>query len=93
MLVALLGQIVITVDPGVLGFEGMIQRFEVTATFTNECGAWDIGGEHCSPIAWSFLAYRAVILDGECVRGWNGAFILQNYPFAQDADRLYTVDL
>ena len=28
------------------------------------------------------LAYRALIHDGRFVRGWNGAFILQNCPFA-----------
>ena len=27
-------------------------------------------------IAWSFLAYNAVVHDGRFVRGWNGAFIL-----------------
>ena len=81
MLVALSGQIIIIVDPSVSGFEGMIQRFEVTATGTNVCGTWDIDREHCSPIAWSCLAYKAVIHDGWCVRGWNSAFILQNCPF------------
>ena len=35
MLGALSGQIIIIVDPSVSGFEGMIQRFEVTATGMN----------------------------------------------------------
>ena len=60
----------------------MTQRFEVTAIGINVCGTWDIDREHCSPIAWSFLAYKAVIHDGGFMRGWNGAFILQNCPFA-----------
>ena len=82
MLVALSGQTIIIVDPSVLGFEGMIHRFEVTATSMNVCGTLDVNKEHCSPIAWSFLAYRAVIHDGGLMRGWNGAFILQNCLFA-----------
>ena len=82
MLVALLGQIINIADPSVSEFEGMSQWFEVTATGMNVCGVWDIDREHCSPIAWSFLAYRAVIHDGGFVRGWNGAFILQHCPFA-----------
>ena len=57
-------------------FEGIIQRFEVTAMGMNVCGTWDIDREHCSPIAWSFLEYKAVIHDGAVVRGWNGTFIL-----------------
>ena len=60
----------------------MIQSFEVTATGMNTCGTWDIDREHCSPIAWSFLVYKAGIHDGGFVRGWNGAFIHQNCPFA-----------
>ena len=81
MLVALSGQIIIIVDPGVSGFEGMIQRFEVMAMSTNVYSTLDIDREHCSPIAWLFLAYRAVIYDGGFVRGWNSAFILQNCQF------------
>ena len=81
MLVALSGKIIIIVDPSVLGFEGMFQRFEVAATGMNVCGAWDIDREHCSLIAWLLLAYRAGIHDGRLVRGWNCAFILQNCPF------------
>ena len=50
MLVALSGQIIVIVDPSVLGLKGMIQRFEVTATGMNVCGAWDIEREHYSPI-------------------------------------------
>ena len=53
MLVPLLGQIIVIVDPSVSGFEGMIQRFEVTATDMNVCGAWAIDREQCSFIAWS----------------------------------------
>ena len=82
MLVALSGQITVIVDPSVSEFEGMIQRFEVTATGMNVCGTWDIDREHCSPIAWPFLAYKAVIHNGGFMRGWNGAFILQNCQFA-----------
>ena len=60
----------------------MIQRFEVTATGMNVCGTWDTDRENCSPVAWLFLAYRTVMHDGALVRGWNGAFILQNSSFA-----------
>ena len=81
MLEALSGQIIIIVDPSVSEFEGMTHGFEVIATDMNVCDTWDIDREHCSPIAWLFLAYRAVIHDGGFVRGQNGAFILQNYPF------------
>ena len=42
----------------------------------------DIDGEHCSFIAWLFLAYRAVTHDCEFVKGWKNAFILQNCLFA-----------
>ena len=35
----------------------------------NECGTWDIDGEHCSLVAWSFLAYKAVIHDGGAFAG------------------------
>ena len=38
MVVALSGQITIIVDPSVFEFEGMIHRFEVTATGMNACG-------------------------------------------------------
>ena len=82
MLVALPGQIIVIVDPSVLVFEGMIQWFEVTATGTNVCGAWHTDREHCSPMAWSFLAYRTVIHGGGLMRDWDGAFILQNSPVA-----------
>ena len=60
----------------------MIQRFEVTATGMNVGGTHDIYREYCFPIAWSFLAYKAVIHDGRFMRSWNVAFILQNCPFA-----------
>ena len=50
VLVALLGQIIIIVDPSISGFGGMIQRFEVTATGMNVCGTWDIDREFCSLI-------------------------------------------
>ena len=80
MLVTLSGQITVIFYPRVFRFEGLIQKFEVTAPGMNVCGAWDINREQCSPIAWSFLAYRAVIHDGEFVRGWNGEFIWQNCP-------------
>ena len=56
MLVALSGQINIIADPGVSGFEGLIQRFEVTPIGMNVCGTWDINRENCSPIAQLFLA-------------------------------------
>ena len=82
MLVALSGQIIVIVDQSVLEFEGMTQRFEVTGTGMNACATWDIDREDCSPIAWSILVYKAVIHGGGFVRGWNGAFILQNCPFA-----------
>ena len=55
MLVASSGQIIIIVGPSVLEFEGMIHRFEVTATGMNVCDIWDNDREHCFPIAWSFL--------------------------------------
>ena len=60
----------------------MIQRFEVTATGMNVCGTWDMGKEHSSLITWSILTYKAVIHNGGFVRGWDGAFILQNSSFA-----------
>ena len=81
MLVALSGQIIIIVDHSISGFEGIIQRFEATVTGMNVCGTQDTDKEHCF-IAWSFLEYRAVIHYGGFVRGLNGAFILQNCPFA-----------
>ena len=68
--------------PIVLGLEAMIQRLEVIAIGMNVHGVWDIDKEHCSFIAWSFLAYRAVIYDSGFVRGWKGAFILQKCVFA-----------
>ena len=55
------------------------------------CGTWDIDSQHCSFIAWLFSAHKAVIHNGGLVRGWNGAFIFQNCPFA--CDKLCTVDL
>ena len=82
VLVALSGQIIIIVSASVMGLEGIIQRSEVAATGMNVCGTWDIAKEHFSFIAYSFLANRAVIHDGWFVRGWNGAFILQNCLFA-----------
>ena len=82
MFVALSGQIIIIVDPSVSRFEGMIQKFEVTATGLNVCGAWNIDKEHCSPIALSFLAHMGVIHDDGFVRGWTGVFTLENCPFA-----------
>ena len=54
MLVTLSGNVIVIADPSVLGFEGMIQRFEVTATGMNVCGTWHIDKECCSFIAWSF---------------------------------------
>ena len=45
MLVALSGQIIII---AVSGFEGIIQRFEVTATGMNIFGTCDTDKEHCS---------------------------------------------
>ena len=56
MFVTLSGQIIVIAGLSVLGFEGMIQRFEVTATGMNVHGTWDIDREHCSFSAWPFLA-------------------------------------
>ena len=69
MLVTLSGKIIIIADPSVSGFEGMIQRFEVTATCMNVHGTYNIDKEQCSFIAWLFLAYRAVIHDHQFMRG------------------------
>ena len=82
MLVALSGQSIIIAEPSVSEFEGIFQRYEVTAIGANVCGAWDIVKEHGSFIGCLFLAYRAVIHDSGFVRDWNGAFILQNCLFA-----------
>ena len=82
MLVALSGQIIGIANPSVWRFEGIIQRFEVIAIGTNVCGTWDIIKEHCSLIALSSLVYSTVICDDGFMRGWNGAFILQNCLFA-----------
>ena len=54
MLVTLSGQIIIIVDPSVLGFDGMTQRFEVVATGTNVHSAWNIDKEQCSFNTGSF---------------------------------------
>ena len=70
------GQIIVIADPCVLGFDRMFQRFEVTAPDMNIHALWDIDKEHCSFIAWWFLAYRAVIHEGWLVRGWKDAFIM-----------------
>ena len=53
MLVTLSGEIIIIADPSVLEFEGMIERFEVSATGMNVGGTWNIDKEQCSLIAWS----------------------------------------
>ena len=82
VLATLSQQIIVIVDHIVLEFERIIQRFEVTATHMNVCGTWDIDRKHCSSIVWSFVAYKAVLHDGWFLQGWNGAFILQNCPFA-----------
>ena len=82
LLVALSGKSIVIADPSVSGIKGIIQRFEETATGMNVSGTWDIDREHCSPIAWLFLAFRAVIHDSQFLRGLNGAFILQNCLFA-----------
>ena len=42
MLVVLSGQIIFIADPSVWGFEGVIQRFEVTAIGMSVCGTLDI---------------------------------------------------
>ena len=60
------------------------------ATGTNVCDTWDIDREHCSPIAWSSLAYRAVIHDGGFKGHRNGAFFYRTVHL--HADRLHTVD-
>ena len=54
MLVTLSGHFIVTADLSILGFEGMIQRLEVTATGMIVHGTWDIDKEHCSFIAWPF---------------------------------------
>ena len=82
MHVILSWQIIYIADPSVSGFEGMFQRFEITATGTNVCGTWDINKEHCSFVAQLLLVYRAVIHVCRFVRDWKGAFILQNCLFA-----------
>ena len=61
VLVALSGKISVIVDPYFWGFKGIIQRFELTATGMNVCGAWNIIKEHCSFIVWSVLAFRVAI--------------------------------
>ena len=68
MLVALSGQIVVIIDSWAWGFEGIIQRFVVTAIGMYVHGMWDIIKEHCSFIAWSFLVYRVVADDGRFTR-------------------------
>ena len=82
MLVALSGQIIVIIASLAWGFEGIIQRFEITTMGMYVCGIRDITKEHCSYTAWSFFAYRAVTHDGRFARVWNGAFILQNCPSA-----------
>ena len=64
MPVSLSGQIIVIVDSSVSGFKGMIQRVEVSTTGSNVCGTLDTDREQCSPIAWSCLAYRVDIHDG-----------------------------
>ena len=51
MLVTLSGQVIISADPSISGFEGMIQKFDVTAAGMNVHGAWDIDKEHYSFIS------------------------------------------
>ena len=54
----------------------------------HDCNGWNAGGvwntdrDHCTPIYWSFLAYKAAMHDGGFVRAWNCASMLQNCPFA-----------
>ena len=67
VLVALSGQVIIIVDPSVSGFEGMIQRFEVTATGTNVCGTWNIDRKKMFP-------YCLVILSMQGCYTWWCAF-------------------
>ena len=91
MLVVLSEQIIVSVDHSVSEFEGMIQWIEVAVTGMNVCGAWNIGREHSSPVAWSFSVYKAVIHNTWFVRGWNGSFFCRTVHL--NADKPCTVDL
>ena len=51
MLVALSGQIIVIAEPCAWGFEGIIQKFEVTTIGMNVHGISDIVKECCSFIA------------------------------------------
>ena len=91
MLVALSELIMVFVDSSVWGFEGIIQRFEATAISTNLHGIWGITKEHNSFIAWSFLAYRAVMHNGGFV---SVEMVPLSYRTAcWHADRLCIADL
>ena len=54
MVVTLSGKIIIIAAPSVMGFEGVIQIFEVAAIAMNVNGTVDIDKEHCSFISWLF---------------------------------------
>ena len=41
----------------------------------NAGGVQNTDREHCAPIAWSFLVYKAAMHEGGFVRAWNCAFI------------------
>ena len=59
----------------------MIHRFEVTEIGMYLCGIRDITKEHflyCLVI----FGIQGVTHDCGFVKGWNGAFILQNCPLA-----------
>ena len=69
-------------DPYVVGVKIKINRFDMITMGGKVGGVWNKDREHCAHISWSFLAYGTIMHDGGFVRAWNGASILQNYPFA-----------
>ena len=74
---------IVIVDPQIWGFEGMIQRLEVTAIGTvHMYVAYEILLKSTVPLLPGHFWHRAVTHDGRFVRGWNGAFILQNCSLA-----------
>ena len=52
---------------------------------------WDIDREHCVPVSWSFLMYKAATHDGGLVKGLNGVSKLQNCPFAWRHVKYYSL--
>ena len=73
--VTLSGQIIVMADSCVAGVKRKIQRFDVIIMGGNAGGLWKRDREHCAPISWSFLAYKAAMHDCGFVRAWNGASI------------------